>query len=299
MTLPDDWLICKQELYTHFSEGKAALDTGFKELETAGYVNKRLLRDDHGHITATEYTVFESAGMNDLPKSENRKTVKSPKSDLPFSGLPIAVNRALLSTDLTKNLEKLNTNSGGSNASVILEKQPSTTTTTEFLNMCKEAGFTLDRKLAEKILSGNPIDPAWLSGAFDFPEFAADTIKNTYPDKPPAERKRLFISALEWEDLREQYPAWRKQREQEARVEQQQEEAEARKRRTAEARRNRPATCGHCGAALATNNRTCPSCGWVRVFNDESGAWVFDEPSDFKAIREVFKNKDPPRGVSP
>jgi hypothetical protein len=43
MTLPDDWLICKQELYTHFAEGKAALDTGFKELETTGYINSGLI----------------------------------------------------------------------------------------------------------------------------------------------------------------------------------------------------------------------------------------------------------------
>jgi hypothetical protein len=56
----------------HFSEGKAALDTGFKELETAGYINKRLLRDGHGHITATEYTVYESAEMNNPPKIGKR-----------------------------------------------------------------------------------------------------------------------------------------------------------------------------------------------------------------------------------
>jgi hypothetical protein len=89
MTLPDDWLLCKQELYTHFAEGRSALDAGFRELEDAGYIKKRLLRDERGRIVATEYTVYESAEMNDEPKAAE----------------PIAVNQQLLSTKSTKDLE--------------------------------------------------------------------------------------------------------------------------------------------------------------------------------------------------
>jgi hypothetical protein len=92
MTLPDDRLICKQELYTRFAEGKAALDTGFKELEASGYINRRLLRDGQGHITATEYTVYENAEMTNPPKSENRKPIyRNPVQ-------PLSVNRTLLKT---------------------------------------------------------------------------------------------------------------------------------------------------------------------------------------------------------
>lgn len=39
MTLPDDWKIYKQEIFTHFSEGKNALDSAFKELEKLGYIS--------------------------------------------------------------------------------------------------------------------------------------------------------------------------------------------------------------------------------------------------------------------
>jgi hypothetical protein len=285
MTLPDDWLVCKQELYTHFAEGKAALDTGFKELETAGYINKRLLRDGQGHITATEYTVFESAEMNDAPKSENRKTVKPPKSDLPFSGYPISVNRTLLSTDTTKNLKELS--SGG-------------TSTTELLKECVKVGFYLDEKIAGQILSENPIDSSWISGAFSFPEFIASVIAGKYGNQPPDEQKSLFIRGLGWWlDRRAQYPAWREQRKKEAQDKQRRYAAETEKHRIAEARRNPPAVCGHCGTALAPDIRACPSCGWMRNFDADSGAWSFDEPVDIVGMFEEVINKGRPKGASP
>jgi ribosomal protein L40E len=177
-----------------------------------------------------------------------------------------------------------------SDGEVVLKKQPKTTIT-EFLTDCTKAGFSLDRKLAEKILSGNPIDPTWLPKPFSFVEFIASVIAERYCGKPPAEQKRLFISAFSWRDLQEEYPAWREKREQEVRVEQQQEEAEARKRSIAEARRNRPAICGHCGAALAPESRACPSCGRVLRFDEEAAVWEFDEPLNFDSIREIFKSK--------
>ena len=40
MTLPKDWKLYKEELVTHFTEGKDAINTAFKELEKAGYINK-------------------------------------------------------------------------------------------------------------------------------------------------------------------------------------------------------------------------------------------------------------------
>jgi hypothetical protein len=57
--------------------------------------------------------------------------------------------------------------------------------------------------------------------------------------------------------------------------------------------------CSHCGAALSPDSRECPSCSRICIFNDESGAWEFSEPPDFKAIRETFKSRGPPRGGKP
>jgi hypothetical protein len=163
MTLPDDWIIRKQELYTHFTEGRAALDTGFAELETAGYVHKGWLRDDHGHIIGAEYTVYESAGMNDLPNVENQQSVP-PNVDYPIADNPIAGNQQLLNTDSTKDLVEPSTRNnrfiksigGGSSSSngVGLKKDQLTTTTTIIFNFqreCKQLGFPITE--AERVPS--------------------------------------------------------------------------------------------------------------------------------------------------
>jgi rubrerythrin len=169
-----------------------------------------------------------------------------------------------------------------------MEKQPETTTT-NFINECAKAGFRLDWKIAGKILTEHPIDPAWIAGEFSFPEFVADTIKESYPGKSPAEQKRLFISGFQWEDLRDKYPAWREHHRKEAEAHQRREAAEAEERRKDEARRNPPATCGHCGTVLASDNRACPSCGRMLFFDDESEAWKFQEPVNFSAAFQQYK----------
>jgi hypothetical protein len=188
-----------------------------------------------------------------------------------------------LGTDL-ENSGSIATCGGGE---VVFPKQPETTTTIlNILSESKKSGFTLDRKIAGRILEANPVDPAWLSGPFSFVEFAADTVKESYPGKSPAEQKRLFISSLEWEDLWETYPAWREQRRREVKAKQRQKADEAEERRKAEARRNRPPICGHCGAGLAPDNRVCPSCGWMRIFDDKSRTWEFQEPIN---LSEAFQ----------
>ena len=81
MTLPDDWKIHKSELYSHFTEGRDALDNAFKELISAGYVQYKKTRDDKNKITGHEYTVYESA---------------------PLPGNPLPGNPQLLSTDINE-----------------------------------------------------------------------------------------------------------------------------------------------------------------------------------------------------
>lgn len=60
MSLPDNWNLHRKELYTHFSEGRDALDRAFKELQDAGYVSKDRLRDDKQRIVGWLYTIHET-----------------------------------------------------------------------------------------------------------------------------------------------------------------------------------------------------------------------------------------------
>jgi hypothetical protein len=303
MTLPDDWVIRKQELYTHFAEGKAALDTGFKELEAAGYINKRLLRDGHGHITAAEYTVYESAEMNNPPKSENRKTVKpgtvSPKSDLPKSVEPLSDNRTLLKTDSTKDLVVPNTennkfikNDDSSSKEAGLNKNQPTTTTSIILNFqreCNQLGFLITGARARSILKTG-FDPAWFTGPGSFPAYIAAYVDNAYSDKAPDERLKLFLSALTWEDKQAEYRDFlEKQRTQggkKAETEADRQRKEAKRKATP-----RPTVCGNCGAAMPSGGDLCPACDHYAEWDGEQEKYVFQKRVDFSEFTKVFKKK--------
>ena len=99
MTLPDDWKIYKQEIFTHFSEGKNALDSAFKELERLGYISKEKAKNEKGQFVGWDYTIYESATEDiETDRMENR-----------VSDLPKSENRQLLNTDSLQNTEKQST----------------------------------------------------------------------------------------------------------------------------------------------------------------------------------------------
>lgn len=100
MTLPNDWKIYKSEIYNHFSEGRTAIDTAFKELEDVGYISKKRIQTKNGTFNGWEFTCLESIG--------NDRLAEKPKSDRPKS-----VNPQLLSTNVLQstNNTNINTNS--------------------------------------------------------------------------------------------------------------------------------------------------------------------------------------------
>ena len=89
---------------------KAFLDAGkterecaafaIRELEKAGYLERRQLRDDHGRMADVEYIIYEtplrSEPRTDLPYTENPNTVEPntvfPDSDNPDSEKPTQLN---------------------------------------------------------------------------------------------------------------------------------------------------------------------------------------------------------------
>lgn len=88
LTLPDDWQIYKSELYTHFSEGRGAIDTAFKELERLGYIEKQRAKDENGKFKGWNYIVYESP-TNRKPDSREIRNREIRQSE----------NQQLLSTD--------------------------------------------------------------------------------------------------------------------------------------------------------------------------------------------------------
>lgn len=96
MTLPADWKLYKEELYQHFTEGRDAINTAFKELEEKGYIKKTRLKEK-GRFAGWDYSVYETSTINGL--SEHGK---------PGSGKPCTENPQLLSTDLILSTDEQN-----------------------------------------------------------------------------------------------------------------------------------------------------------------------------------------------
>ena len=92
MTLPANWVIHKEEIYTHFTEGRDALDTAWGELLSAGYIEKEVLRDN-GRIVSNSWKIYESSRITEKPNQGKPVTGK------PSDGKPVTGNPQLLSTN--------------------------------------------------------------------------------------------------------------------------------------------------------------------------------------------------------
>ena len=104
LSLPDDWTINLDEIARHSTDGKSSFQSGWKELRDAGYVSRVPVKDNHTKkIIRWETIVRETADIN---KSHNMKTHSLETQSMENQSLE---NQPLLSTDSTKDLNKLNT----------------------------------------------------------------------------------------------------------------------------------------------------------------------------------------------
>jgi hypothetical protein len=68
LSLPDDWKVYIEELSKHTKDGIKSTNTGIKELITAGYIERKILREEiTNRFAGYEYIVSET------PKAENGK----------------------------------------------------------------------------------------------------------------------------------------------------------------------------------------------------------------------------------
>jgi uncharacterized short protein YbdD (DUF466 family) len=176
-----------------------------------------------------------------------------------------------------------------------LEKQPDQSTTTTFLNFqreCKQLGFPITESRARSLLKTG-LNPEWLIGPGSFPAYIAACVDNAYSDKAPDDRLKLFLSALAWEDKREEYTDWLEKQKAEAEENRQKAETEAeRQRKEAKCRATPlPTVCGNCGAAMPPDGELCPACDHYAVWDDSQEKYIFQERCDFSALAEAFREK--------
>lgn len=68
LSKPNDWVTYKQQLYSHFSEGRQRIDKSFKLLEEKGYIIGVQKVDKTGKFNGYEWVVYNE------PIKENRKS---------------------------------------------------------------------------------------------------------------------------------------------------------------------------------------------------------------------------------
>lgn len=95
LSLRDDWNYTTRGLAAISREGVDAIGTALKELELAGYITRRQLRDANGRISDTEYTIYERPQDvppdTDSPDTENPDMV-NPDTDAPYLENPAELN---------------------------------------------------------------------------------------------------------------------------------------------------------------------------------------------------------------
>lgn len=110
--LPDDWVLNMRDLTNRATDGRDSLYSGIKELEKYGYCAKVMQRNPDGTIAGYAYEIcdksvfqpFTENPVTDAPQPENPDTVK-PDTDKPGTENPTLIN-----TNVTKDLNTLNTN---------------------------------------------------------------------------------------------------------------------------------------------------------------------------------------------
>ena len=92
LSLPDDWDYTTRGLAMICKDGVDCICSTVRELENAGYIQRRRIRDDHGRLTEIEYTILEQPA----------ETEPSPKRENPVLENPVLENPKLVEPELEK-----------------------------------------------------------------------------------------------------------------------------------------------------------------------------------------------------
>ena len=94
LSLPEGWDYTTKGLACICKDGVDSICSTVKELENAGYVQRRRLRNELGHLTEVEYTILEKPVRPDSTENPP-KSGKAPKRDNPVLEKPVLGNPVL------------------------------------------------------------------------------------------------------------------------------------------------------------------------------------------------------------
>jgi len=136
-----------------------------------------------------------------------------------------------------------------------------------FINLCKNNGHHITETIAKEALESG-IEGSWLSGNYTYPEYIAEVVGKRCPNNPTG----LFISLLSASDKKNEFPAWREEKEAE----------EIRTRNKAEieaAFNNPPSNCEKCNGEFKRQHdrMICIKCEIACDFNRTVKKWIYEE----------------------
>ena len=106
LSLPDNWDYTLHGLSFISADGLSSIRATVAELESAGYLRRRRLRNDKGQLTETEYTILEQP---ELPATHTVPPIcENPILDNPTLGKPMLGNRTQSNTNVSKKDESIN-----------------------------------------------------------------------------------------------------------------------------------------------------------------------------------------------
>jgi len=172
------------------------------------------------------------------------------------------------------------------------EYQETTTTNSIKTHVKSSTGYVIDDKVALRFQESQ-IPDDWVNTQFNFFMFVKNTVASKYPDKSESEKRTLFISAVsDWQNLREEYPAWLKKQ-----------ETSSRKKAVDAARDEKPKSCIACGSTklvgLTPDTISCKACGGFYEFDSKQNRYVFyPAPKDIQDTDSIVDSLRKKSGIT-
>ncbi|PAK55399.1 helix-turn-helix domain-containing protein [Paenibacillus sp. 7541] len=109
LSKPSNWRVFTSDLVKRSKDGRDAVYSAIKELESCGYVERRQTRDESNRITGMETVVYERPVIDD-PDPD------SPQTEFPYTVEPKAENPTQVINDFNNNDFKKESNKSADNA---------------------------------------------------------------------------------------------------------------------------------------------------------------------------------------
>ena len=149
LSLPEGWDYTTKGLACICKDGVDSICSTVKELENAGYVQRRRLRNELGHLTEVEYTILEKPVRPDSTENPP-KSGTAPKRDNPVLEKPVLGNPVL---DIPEQEEREQENPTQLNIqeSITEKSKKDRSNTDSFLPSAEAIPLTDGKKEREKI----------------------------------------------------------------------------------------------------------------------------------------------------